>query len=140
MNSELYEKIEHLRMIQNVINRMARSSAFMKTYAVVLTAVFFMSASVHYFERSEIFAFIGLACLSMVAALCYMDSLYLRLERGYVALHGNVSSQPEATGFEMRPSYIPGLFATMFSWSVAVFYGPLLIGNGMLLGWIIANG
>ena len=124
---EHLNKIEHLKMVQAIIARMAGNSAQMKTWTVLLV--------------TAVITFLGLSdgpewpvvvsgCVP-VLAFWRMDARYLRLERCYRHLHEKIVSGAEIAPFDLN--YKPyaheddSIWRVAWSWSVWSFYGLLLV-------------
>lgn len=126
-------RIEHLQLIQQIISRLARNSFTIKagstTVAAALVAVTFGSS------KPEV-ALIGLVLLVMFWGL---DAFYLGQERLFRGLYNNVRRGPPPTfGSEGYFSMdittprglrrvVPTLLLPMFSRTLPIFYGALLI-------------
>ncbi len=123
--SQQQQKIEHLKLIQGVVTRMAGNSAQVKTWSVSLvTAVVVftgLSDNPHWM--------IALGGLVPVVAFCLMDAQYLRLERCYRKLYAQAVKEDAIELFDMdfRPymSSVDSVWRVIFSWSVIGFYGSL---------------
>lgn len=82
-----YSRLEHLKMIQAVIVRMAQNSFILKGWSVTLvTAMMALAVS----DRNR-----GYAALALFPALVFwgLDAYYLRQERLFRALHDSVCSR-----------------------------------------------
>ena len=120
-------KAEHLKMVQGVVARMAGNSAQTKTWAVSLvTAVIVFSGL-----ADDPHWLIGAGGCVPVIAFWAMDARYLHLERCYVKLHNAIVAGAEARPFELdyRPyaAQVASVWKVGLSWSVATFYGALLV-------------
>ena len=93
------ERIEHLKMIEAIIDRMSQNSVHLKGWAVALISVVgALSAS------GSDKKFMILAALPLVA-FWFLDSYYLQLERKYRILYENVR-QGVVNDFDMNLSNI----------------------------------
>lgn len=133
MAQNLQTTVEHLKLIQGVITRMAGNSAQMKTWTVALVTATIVFSGVSK-DPSWLVGFGG--CLAVIA-LWSMDVRYLRLQKCYVELHAAIVRGDEITEFDLdyRP-YITTVYSiwTIFkSWSVIMFYGPLFVVMAILL-------
>ena len=104
------EVIQHLQMIQGVIARMNSNSFLLKRWSIALT----IALLVYIHANIGQINYIAIAVLNMpIIAFWLLDSVYLRQEKGYVALHDKVCKR-DKTDFEMR-----GLKKKFNFWSVA---------------------
>lgn len=125
MSDEAHKTIEHLKMVQGVITRMAGNSAQMKTWAVSLvtaTIVFSgLSDDPHWL--------IGLGGFVPIIAFWTMDARYLHLERCYIKLYEAIAAGASTNSFDLnyRPhtSAVGSVWRVARSWSVCTFYGSL---------------
>lgn len=94
-------KIKHLEMIENVIQRMATNSFQLKGWALTLVALIGSLAGTGKDKRFIVLAFIP------IIAFWFLDSYYLQLERKYKALYKNVAVLEEnKVDFNMDTSII----------------------------------
>ena len=119
-------KVEHLKMVQGVVTRMAGNSAQMKTWAVSLvTAVVVFSGL-----SDDPHWLIGAGGCVPVIAFWTMDARYLHLERCYVKLHNAIVAGAEVRPFDLDyracALQVASVWSVGRSWSVATFYGSLL--------------
>jgi|SRR5215470_9683383 len=120
-------RLEHVRMIQAVISRMAQNSFVLKGWSVTLaTGILAVAIS----EKRQAFAWLGL-----LPALTFwgLDAFYLRQERLYRSLHDDVcaafgSSTPVT--FDMSTAKLrvspSSWLRTLFSRTVVGLHAPLL--------------
>lgn len=133
MTDDPQHSVEHLKMVQDVITRMAGNSAQMKTWAVSLvtaTIVFSgLSDDPHWLIAAGGFV--------PVVAFWIMDAKYLHLEKCYRALYGAIVDGEAVKAFDLdyRPhaGSVDSLWQVAWSWSVRGFYGALLIVEFVLL-------
>lgn len=123
------EKIAHLSMIQQVINRMASNSAATKTWSLTLSAA--LVAVAISFDTLFIF---GLAISVPLVGFWYLDAYYLRLERSFRKLYVSAANDtPQVGAFSLDSTpYMPGvpsILRTMASASVGPFYLTLIIAT-----------
>ncbi len=126
MTDDSQNMVEHLKMVQGVVTRMAGNSAQMKTWAVSLvTAVFVFSGL-----SDDPHWLIGVGGCIPVIAFWTMDARYLHLERCYIKLYEAVVTGTSVAPFELnyRPhaATVDSVWRVALSWSVYTFYGPLL--------------
>ena len=119
--------VEHLKLVQSVIARMAGNSAKVKTWTVSLvTAVVVFSGL-----SNDPHWLIGAGGCIPVLAFWAIDAKYLHLERCYIKLYDAVTAGKSHKAFELdyRPyvSEVGSAWKTARSWSVLTFYGALLI-------------
>ena len=126
MTDDPQHTVEHLKMLQDVIARMAGNSAQMKTWAVSLvTAVFVFSG----LSDDPHWLIAAGGCIP-VFAFWFLDARYLHLERCYRSLYQAVVADEAVTPFELdyRPylAKVDSVNRVARSWSVCGFYGALL--------------
>ncbi len=132
--------VEHLKLVQGVVSRMAGNSANMKTlsiWAVGLPHVYSgLSDDPHWL--------IGLGACIPVIAFWSMDARYLHLERCYVKLYEAVASDTPVEAFSLnyRPHVgtVGSVWSAAWSWSVCRFYGALLAALLALVGILLPTG
>ena len=140
MADDAYKMVEHLKMVQNVVARMAGNSTQMKTWAVSLvtaTIVFSgLSDDPHWL--------IGVGGFVPVIALWTMDAKYLHLERCYIKLHEAIISGATIAPFDLNyrchASAVDSVWRIARSWSVCRFYGSLLAVIIALLAFLTVLG
>ena len=120
------DRVEHLKMLQNIISRMAGNSSLMKRWAMVLVPAV---ATFGKFGDAPVVATIagGVPLIFM----WWQDAKYLRLERAYRKMYEAIVAGEEVKMFDLdhRPylDRVNSDFKTVCSWSVALFYLPLLV-------------
>lgn len=119
--------VEHLKLVQSVIARMAGNSAQVKTWSVSLvTAVVVLSGL-----SDDPHWLIGAGGCIPVLAFWTIDAKYLHLEKCYIKLYDAVAAGKSNKAFELdyRPyvSKVDSVWKTARSWSVLTVYGALLI-------------
>lgn len=129
-------KIEELKMIQSIINRMANNSFILKGWAITLVSV--LSTIMKGLNDTRSFFILMLP----IIAFWILDAYFLRLERLYRKLYDYArrrSSEHTEDLFNMDVSRfegeVDGLFKTMF-WkpkgkrvpTLLAFYGGLILG------------
>ena len=120
------DRIEHLKLIQNIITRMAGNSSLIKRWTMALVPV---AAAFGKFGDSPIAA--GIAGGIPMLFMWWQDAKYLRLERAYRELYNAIVAGEDVKmfGLDFRPyiGRVASDFKTACSWSVASFYLPLLV-------------
>ena len=118
--------VEHLKMVQSVVTRMAGNSAQMKTWAVSLVTAAFVFSGL----SDDPHWLIGVGGCIPVIAFWTMDAKYLHLERCYIKLYEAVVTGVSVTPFDLnyRPhvATVDSIWRVAWSWSVCMFYGSLL--------------
>ena len=123
--------VEHLQMIEGVINRLAGNSASMKGwFLAVITALGGFSVS----NNCGLFLWIAVA---FGIAFWILDSYYLALERCFRKLYNDVAKENKnIIPFSMDVSkYNIGkkcVVSAMFSPSTGWFYPPIIIGIALV--------
>ena len=120
-------------MVQGVIGRMAGNSVRMKTSAAIpVTAIIVLSGLSN---EPHWLPFLS-GCVPVVAFWA-MDARYLHLERCHAKLHEAIVAGALLTPFDLdyRPyaSTVDSAWRVAWSWSVCMFYGPLLAVIAALL-------
>lgn len=118
-------RIEHLGMIQNVIERMASESARMKQFALVALGTLAATAEA---TSSPTLAYVSGA---LIVVFWYLDAKYLAQERTYRRLYDEVRGSDAPTDFRMTVDggsrTKDSAASAAFGWSVAPIYGALLL-------------
>ena len=129
------DRVEHLKMIQNIISRMAGNSSLMKRWAMVLVPAV---ATFGKFGDAPIVA--GIAGGIPLIFMWWQDAKYLRLERAYRKLYEAIVAGEEVKMFDLdsRPylARVGSDYKTLCSWSVASFYPPLLVALAIALATV----
>ena len=119
-------KVEHLKLAQGVILRMAGNSAQMKMWAVSLVTATYIFSGV----SADPHWLVGVGGLVPVLAFWSMDARYLHLERCYRKLYEAVLAETGVAPFDLdyRPfvTSVDSVWSVARSWSVCRFYGALL--------------
>ncbi|MCP4965336.1 MAG: hypothetical protein GY926_08875 [bacterium] len=127
-------RLEHLKMIQAVISRMAQNSFLIKGWTVTLIAALFALAAA---DSNPAFVIIAL-----VPAIGFwgLDTFYLRQERLFRGLYDQVRQGVGAADFSMvtNPASTPesSYGSVGFSATLLAFYGFALVTVG--LGFVAA--
>lgn len=132
-------KIEHLKMIEEIIKRMASNSFYLKGWSVSL-----LSAILVFAKLEADICFIFVALLPTIA-FWYLDSFYLQIERKYRILYKKVqddynNEKDDVILFDMNTSKIKvdNVIRIMFSKSILPIY-LTIIGIIILLFIIIGK-
>ena len=136
MSDESQRTVEHLKMVQGVVARMAGNSAQMKTWAVSLVTACLVFSGL----SEDPHWLIGAGGCVPVIAFWTMDARYLHLERCYVKLHEALAAGEPVEPFDLDyRSYSAGAGSACriaWSWSVSTFYGSLLVVMVALLAYL----
>lgn len=128
-------KIQHLEMIQSVINRLASSSFAYKAWMVgIVSALLALGISMQ-----SIIIF-GLSLIPLVA-FWFLDSYYLHKERMYRILYEDIRTMSDANwrenAFDMDCSKVivrsKGFLNAVFSITEIALYGSLIVVVLLLL-------
>ena len=134
MSSDKKATLEHLKLIQGVVSRMASNSMQMKTWAVSLVTAVFMFSGLS--DDPHWLIVLG-GCVPVIA-FWVMDARYLHLEKCYIALYSAVLEENGVKEFNLdyRPHdrEVASVWDIAWSWSVFRFFGSLLIVVLVLLG------
>ncbi len=138
MIDDTQRTVEHLRLAQDVITRMAGNSAQMKTWAVSLVTAAFVFSGL----SDDPHWLIGLGGCIPVLAFWSMDAKYLHLERCYIKLYEKIVAGTSVKPFDLdyRPyvSTAGSVWDVAWSWSVCRFYGSLFVIMLALLGLLVS--
>ena len=117
---------EHLKLVQDVVARMAANGARMKTWTVALVAATFVFSGL----SDEAHWIVSLAGCIPVVFFWSMDAKYLHLERCYIKLYEAVAGGEPVKLFDLdyRPhaASVASVWSVAASWSLLRLYGPLL--------------
>jgi hypothetical protein len=118
-------RIEHLKMIQGVINRLATCSFQLKGWVVTL------AAALQVFLKGEANpAYLFVPALPVIA-FWFLDGWYLRQERLFRRLYDNVRGEEATADFSMDTQpfrkAVGSVMKVTFSRTLLLFYGPVLI-------------
>ena len=119
-------KIKHMEMIQNIINRMASNSFLVKGWCVTLvSAVFVLSA------KDANTMFIAIAFFP-VLMFWILDAYFLRQERLFRKLYDKVRTIDESSvDFSMNTAPFTASIASWlkvaFSQTLVLFYGAIVV-------------
>ena len=102
MADDLQIDIEHLKLVQGIVARMASNSAQMKTWAVSLVTASFVFSGL----SDEPHWLIGLGGCIPVISFWTMDAKYLHLERCYIKLYEAIVAGASVKSFELKLSTV----------------------------------
>lgn len=126
-------KLEHLKLIQNIITRMATNSFYLKGWTVTL-----VSAFIALIISSKNFMYLIVAIIPLIIFFI-LDGFYLRQEKLYRKLYDVVrQKEEEEIDFSMETtpfkSEVDSWFITCFSRTLIPFYcGIILIVISILI-------
>lgn len=140
MMDDSQRTVEHLKLVQGVVTRMAGNSSQMKTWAVSLVTAAFIFSGLS--DDPHWLIAVG-GCVPVVA-FWMMDARYLHLERCYIKLYNAVATDASDKHFDLDyrsyASTVDPVWKVAWSWSVCMFYGALLIVMLMLVVILVARG
>jgi len=123
----LSEKKEHLKMIEDIIARMANNSFLLKSWAVSLISAILLFAD---YKQNLVFVWMAIC---PIFVFWFLDALYLQLERKYKKLYklvrqDYIDKTNKITLFDMDTKNIEveKLFCIMFSKSIVPIYSIIL--------------
>lgn len=131
------KKTEHLKLLQGVINRMARNSFLLKSWSVVIvSALFALSGK----EDTALFAYIG---FFPAISFWILDGYFLWQERLFRKLYDRVRVLEESNiNFSMDTSVVSdqvdSWLRTTFSTTLIIFHGIVVIAIISVLFVLIA--
>jgi hypothetical protein len=127
---------KQLELIQAIVTRIANYGATLKNYCITLTtAVCGLALTLH----RPVVAFLALLPILVFAIL---DAQFLRVERRFRGLFDRLWREEWAVAptfeIDLRAAPPVSLFGTLVSWSIAIFYVPLLIGVAVVIAslWV----
>jgi hypothetical protein len=125
------ENLEHLKLIQGVITRMAANSFVLKGWAVSLVTGLAALAKA---DGNDDIAWISLGVLVVFA---FLDGYYLALERAYRRLYAARAQTPTTT-YDLAAGISPGdVLRALTSFAIWPLYGAAAIGSVIVaLDWI----
>lgn len=138
-------KIKHLEMIQNIIERMAQNSFHLKAWAVAMVSV------IGGLTIKEINNMVVLITFVPIACFWILDAYYLQLERKYRNLYHYISKKNEdEIDFNMKLSQLDSLdendkkelepWKCFTAISELIFYLPLAVISGVVGTFLIIGG
>lgn len=118
-------KRKHLELIQNIINRMAANSFFLKGWTVTIVSAIFVLA-----QKDSNGAYLLVAIIPIIA-FWSLDGFFLRQERLFRTLYDEVRGLSEdKINFSMNTSLcqasVQNWFRTIISKTLGLFYGSIL--------------
>ena len=129
-------KLKHLEMIQNIVNRMASGSTFLKGWTVI-----FVAAVIGFVLKDSKPVYVGITIIPTLAFWA-LDGVYLRQEKLFRALYDKVRVlEDEDIDFSMETSEVnkevESWFRICFSKTIWPFYMPILIVIVAVLIWAL---
>jgi len=130
------ERLEHIKMIQAVVTRMAQNSFLLKGWSVTLS-VGILSAAASAKEAS-------FALLALLPAVVFwgLDAFYLRQERLFRALHDDVcgafGNDPVTFSLQtgkVEPT-VKSWYKTLFAKTIVWLHAPLIVSILLVAGLI----
>ena len=129
----MVKKLKHLELIQNVINRLANSSFFLKGWTVI-----FVAAVLGFATKDSKPMYVWLAAIPTVS-FWILDSYYLNQEKLFRRLYDTVRETDEddidfsmnTTPFKQKWDWLK----SVFSKTLLPFYVTILIVIGIVLFW-----
>ncbi len=110
--------VDRLKLIQAIIDRMARNSFALKGWAVTLTGAL-LSLAV---SRQDD-AIIAIT-IYVIAAMAILDAYYLALERAYRHLYNQATAQPDTEwSLQVAKTTPSDVTRALASPSITLFYG-----------------
>jgi hypothetical protein len=110
--------VERLKLIQTIIDRMARNSFALKGWAITLTSALLSLAA----SRDD--QTIALIAIYVLAAMATLDAYYLALERAYRQLYQQASTQPDSEWALQTDKTSPtAVLRALTSPSILLLYG-----------------
>ena len=133
------KKLKHLELIQNVINRLANSSFFLKGWTVI-----FVAAVLGFATKDSKPHYVWLAAIPTFS-FWFLDGFYLNQERLFRRLYDTVRETDEdEIDFSMNtvPFKKSGdWFKAIFSKTLLPFYIPIMLVILLVLIWkLVGNG
>lgn len=140
MTDRSLQEVEHLKLVQGVVARMAGNSTQMKTWAVSLVTAAFVFSGL----SDDPHWLIGVGGLIPVAAFWLLDAKYLHLERCYVRLYDAIVAGTPVAPFDLEyrshVQAVDSVWRIAWSWSVFWFYGALLVLMLVLVAFLATKG
>lgn len=121
------DKIKHIEMVQNIINRMNTNSFQIKSMVITIVAALM---AIYATNKNQAFVLVAIV---PTLIFWFLDAFYLMQERKFRGLYNNIISQTneQYQPFEMNiNSYKGEKYAfrkTFISTTIIAFYGPILL-------------
>ena len=130
-------KQKHLEFIQNVINRMARNSFFIRGWVITLVVgIFALSAARNGDTIFSVVLFV--AAVLVLGAFWFLDGYFLDQERRFRGLYDEVRAKGEGDiNFEMVTKPQGSWGKATFSKTLCLFYVPVALVTLVVLGILV---
>ena len=112
--------VEHLKMIQAVIDRLGRASFWVKTWSLLLIVIGLTLIAIHYVHRP----YFSLILIPFVLGFWILDGYFLWQERLFRKVYDEVRVQSD-TDFQMDP--LKHRDKPKCSWTSAIFSVTLVV-------------
>lgn len=139
MDTEDEKQLEHLKMIQAVVERMAQNSFMIKGWSVTLASALFALATA---EHQKEFVYLAIV---PVVAFWLIDGYYLRQERLFRAVYdrarGISKDDFTADPYFLTPTETDGenaAYWSSFSTPGWLFHGAIAAGIGLTC-WVLSG-
>jgi hypothetical protein len=114
--------IERLKMIQGIIDRLARNSFALKGWTITLTGGV-LSLAIARHDRA-----IAAIAIYVIAAMAILDAYYLATERNYRDLYTAAAQQPgDQWGLQATKTTLADIVHALSSPSILLLYGVTLV-------------
>ena len=132
-NNSNYSKVEHLKMVQNIISRLAGNSSNIKKYTITILSGF-IGGYIFFIDKDAISnkSLLTIIFICITVFLAIFDAYYLYLERSFVARYNEIAGRKETNDKNYNFKMIPlkekvNFLDTLFSLSIGLFYLPIII-------------
>lgn len=138
--NHIEQKVTHLKLIQDVIKRMADNSFKLKAWTTALVSAILAIA-----EKADQFYLLPMAGFILVL-FWYLDAYFLRLENLFRDLYNHVRKLNDVSPleFDLNPyrkdvnhQKPDGIFSYVFSETLGLFYGFLLATVILIIALIL---
>jgi hypothetical protein len=120
--------VERLKLIQSLIERMARNSFALKGWTVTVMAAL-LGLAAHQSDRR-----FGLIAIYVLVALAGLDAYYLALERSYRRLYDSAVTAPETEwGLRADRVTLADVLGALASPSIFLLHGFSLVSSLIVL-------
>ncbi|MDE0318035.1 MAG: hypothetical protein OXM61_24405 [Candidatus Poribacteria bacterium] len=131
------KKLKHLELIQNVINRLANSSFFLKGWTVI-----FVAAVLGFATKDSKPIYVWLAAIPTVS-FWLLDGFYLNQERLFRRLYdaireideGEIDFSMDTASYKQNGDWIKAVFSK----TLLPFYIPIMLVIGFVLLWQVTS-